>query len=57
MANEQETANQAPTHFAVKVEVFKAVHALLDTLPRGQVNAVATAFEQSPGLVIPEDKD
>ena len=54
----EETINekaQAPTHFAVPLEVFKAVHALLDTLPRGQVNAVATAFEQSKGLVINEN--
>ena len=50
----EENSNQNPTHFAVPLEVFKAVHALLDTLPRGQVNAVATAFEQSKGLVLNE---
>ena len=44
--------NQESTHFAVEVSVFKAVHAILNTLPRGQVNEIVTAFEQSRGVVL-----
>lgn len=45
-------SEQKATHVAVDVAVFNAVRTILDTLPRGQVNQVATLFEQSKGMVL-----
>ena len=51
LENEQEV-----THFAVEVAVFRAVHALLNTMPRGQVNEIATAFELSKGMALTKEQ-
>jgi len=48
--------NQETTHIAVEVAVFRAVHAILNTLPRGQVNEIVTAFEQSQGVTLPKEQ-
>jgi hypothetical protein len=46
------TSEQTPTHVAVELTVFNAVREILDALPRGKVNQVATLFEQSQGIVL-----
>ena len=49
------TENQTQaTHLAVRIDVFQAVLQLLNTMPRGQVNAIVTAFEQSKPMTITE---
>ena len=49
------TANQGqPTHLAVQMDVYQAVLQLLNGMPRGQVNAIVTAYEQSKPMTITE---